>query len=173
MNAERYYRAMFHGRDESWNLRDTHMFETLNELSAHLDSGRAKVVVWAHNSHLGNARATEMSERGELNVGQLVRERFGEKALLIGFSTYSGTVTAARDWGDPAERHRVRLGAFPRDGNSAFLAESARAKRRDKTVAPAAPATRDRSNLPPRDQTLEPLFPRAIAGAIRYNHSSG
>jgi erythromycin esterase-like protein len=99
MNAERYYRAMFHGRDESWNLRDTHMFETLNELAAHLDSGRAKVVVWAHNSHLGNARATEMSERGELNVGQLVRERFGEKALLIGFSMYSGTVTAARAQG--------------------------------------------------------------------------
>jgi erythromycin esterase-like protein len=78
--------------------------------------------VWAHNSHLGNARATEMSERGELNVGQLVRERFGEKALLIGFSMYSGTMTAARDWDDPAERRRVRLGdarqlrgAFPRD----------------------------------------------------------
>jgi erythromycin esterase-like protein len=64
MNAERYYRAMFHGRDESRNLRDTHMFETLNELAAHLDSGRAKVVMWAHNSHLGNARATETSERG-------------------------------------------------------------------------------------------------------------
>ena len=110
MNAERYYRAMFHGRDESWNLRDSHMFETLNELFAHLDSGSAKIVVWAHNSHLGDARATEMSARGELNVGQLVRERFGRRAYAIGFSTYSGTVTAASDWGGPAERKRVRPG---------------------------------------------------------------
>ncbi|RYD75847.1 MAG: erythromycin esterase family protein, partial [Verrucomicrobiaceae bacterium] len=75
-NAERYYRSMYKGRDESWNLRDTHMFETLNELVSHLDDGKAKVVVWAHNSHLGNARATEMSERGELNVGQLVKDRY-------------------------------------------------------------------------------------------------
>src|SRR5205823_2433132 len=110
MNAERYYRAMFHGRDESWNLRDTHMFETLNELFGHLDSGSAKIVVWAHNSHLGDARATEMSGRGELNVGQLVRERLGQHAFNIGFSTYSGTVTAASDWGGPAERKRVRPG---------------------------------------------------------------
>src|SRR5438067_12843117 len=76
-NAERYYRSMFRGRDESWNLRDTHMVETLGALTTHFDSGKSKVVVWAHNSHLGDARATEMSERGELNVGQLVRERFG------------------------------------------------------------------------------------------------
>lgn len=110
MNAELYYRSMFHGRDESWNLRDTHMFETLVELRAHLDGGKAKVIVWAHNSHLGDARATSMSERGELNVGQLVRERFGCDVFAIGFSTYSGTVTAAQDWGDPAERRRVRQG---------------------------------------------------------------
>lgn len=109
-NAERYYRAMFQGRDESWNLRDTHMFETLNELVSHLDGGKAKVVVWAHNSHLGDARATEMGERGELNVGQLVREHYGEKAFLIGFSTNFGTVTAASDWGGVAERKRVRMG---------------------------------------------------------------
>ena len=108
MNAERYYRAMFQGRASSWNLRDTHMFETLNELFAHLNGGRAKVVVWAHNSHLGDARATEMGERGELNVGQLVRQHFGKRAYAIGFSTFSGTVTAASDWGLPAERKRVR-----------------------------------------------------------------
>ena len=108
MNAERYYRAMFHGRDESWNLRDTHMFETLIDLREHL--GDAKVVVWAHNSHLGDARATEMSERGELNLGQLVRERFGRDAFNIGFSTYTGSVTAASDWGEPAERKFVRPG---------------------------------------------------------------
>jgi erythromycin esterase-like protein len=108
MNAERYYRAMFHGRGSSWNLRDRHMFETLNELFNHLDSGQANVAVWAHNSHLGDARATEMHARGELNIGQLVRERFGERAFAIGFSTYRGTVTAASDWGAPAERKHVR-----------------------------------------------------------------
>ncbi len=109
-NAERYYRSMFRGRDESWNLRDEHMTETLGALVNHFDGGRAKVVVWAHNSHLGDARATAMSERGEWNVGQLTRERFGSKVFGIGFSTYSGSVTAARDWGDPAERRRVRPG---------------------------------------------------------------
>jgi erythromycin esterase-like protein len=108
MNAERYYRAMFHGRASSWNLRDEHMFETLTELFAHLDGGHAKVVVWAHNSHLGDARATAMSRRGELNVGQLVRERLGRDSFSIGLTTYSGTVTAASDWGEPAERKRVR-----------------------------------------------------------------
>ena len=108
MNAERYYRAMFHGRASSWNLRDEHVFETLTELFAHLDGGHAKVVVWAHNSHLGDARATAMSRRGELNVGQLVRERLGRDSFAIGFTTYAGAVTAASDWGEPAERKRVR-----------------------------------------------------------------
>jgi erythromycin esterase-like protein len=101
-NAERYYRTMFEGRVSSWNLRDTHMAETLEALSRHL--GDAKVVVWAHNSHLGDARATEAARRGELNLGQLVRAQ----AYLIGFSTYSGTVTAAQDWGGDAERMQVR-----------------------------------------------------------------
>jgi erythromycin esterase-like protein len=108
MNAERYYRSMFHGRDQSWNLRDTHMFETLLDIRSHLNSGKAKMIVWAHNSHLGDARATSLGESGELNIGQLVRERFGRDAFAIGFTTYSGTVTAARDWGDPAERRNVR-----------------------------------------------------------------
>ncbi|MFL5802360.1 MAG: erythromycin esterase family protein [Roseiflexaceae bacterium] len=108
-NAERYYRSMFRGR-ESWNLRDTHMAETLDALTAHLSrqGQRAKVVVWAHNSHLGDARATEMGAGGELNLGQLVRERYGRDAFNIGFSTYTGTVTAASDWDAPAERKRVR-----------------------------------------------------------------
>jgi erythromycin esterase-like protein len=109
-NAEEYYRSMFRGRVSSWNLRDRHMAGTLDALVKHLDrhGGRSKLVVWAHNSHLGDARATEMGEGGELNVGQLVRERWGREAVLIGFSTYTGTVTAARDWGDPPERRRVR-----------------------------------------------------------------
>ena len=109
-NAEEYYRTMFRGQVPSWNLRDRHMAETLDALAAHLErrAGRAKVVVWAHNSHLGDARATKMGARGELNVGQLARERYGREAVLVGFSTDSGTVTAASDWDAPAERKRVR-----------------------------------------------------------------
>ncbi|APW62967.1 erythromycin esterase family protein [Paludisphaera borealis] len=110
-NAEEYYRSMFRSRVSSWNLRDLHMVETLAELVGHLDrtTGRpSKVVVWAHNSHLGDARATEMGERGEWNVGQLVRERCGDDAVNIGFTTYTGTVTAASDWDGPTERKRVR-----------------------------------------------------------------
>jgi erythromycin esterase-like protein len=110
LNAEQYYRSMFHGRADSWNRRDRHMAETLDALDAHLSARgpAAKIVVWEHNSHLGDARATEMGEGGELNVGQLVRERHGAQAVLVGFSTYSGTVTAASDWDSPAERKRVR-----------------------------------------------------------------
>jgi len=109
-NAEEYYRAMFRGRVSSWNLRDCHMAETLAALATSLQGqGQpAKIVVWAHNSHLGDAQATEMGQAGELNVGQLVRERYGQDAVLIGFSTYSGTVTAATEWDGPAERKRVR-----------------------------------------------------------------
>jgi erythromycin esterase-like protein len=86
------------------------MVETLEALLAHLSrqGGRAKVAVWAHNSHLGDARATEMSQRGELNVGQLVRERYGRDAVLVGCTTHHGTVTAASDWDEPAERKRVQ-----------------------------------------------------------------
>ena len=99
-NAEEYYRSMFFEEVSSWNLRDGHMVETLEALVAHLgrQGRRAKVVVWAHNSHLGDARATEMGRRGELNVGQLVREKYGRDAVLIGFTTDHGTVTAASDW---------------------------------------------------------------------------
>jgi erythromycin esterase-like protein len=109
-NAEAYYRAMFSGRDASWNLRDQHMAETLAALVDYLGrsgSRRPRVVVWAHNSHLGDARATEMSARGELNVGQLVRTQHGRDAVLVGFTTYTGTVTAASGWDAPAERKWV------------------------------------------------------------------
>ena len=109
-DAEEYYRTMFSGRVSSWNLRDRHMAETLEALVAHLgrEGGDTKVVVWAHNSHVGDARATSMGSEGELNVGQLVRERHGSEAVLVGYSTYTGTVTAASDWGAPMERKRVR-----------------------------------------------------------------
>jgi erythromycin esterase-like protein/predicted phosphoribosyltransferase len=109
-NAEEYYRTMFGGRADSWNLRDGHMVDTLQELLRFLDRTRpgARVVVWAHNSHLGDARATEMSDRGELNVGQLLREQYGANAVLVGFTTYTGTVTAASEWDGPAHRKHVR-----------------------------------------------------------------
>ncbi len=106
-NAEEYYRAMFHERVSSWNLRDNHMAETLHALMHHLGA-KSKVVVWAHNSHLGDARATEMGQRGELNLGQLVRQRYGREATLVGFTTHTGTVTAASGWDRPAERKHVR-----------------------------------------------------------------
>src|SRR5882762_5321530 len=110
LNAERYYRTMFRGRVESWNLRDQHMAETLEALVTHLNAQeqQAKVALWEHNSHLGDARATYMADYGELNVGQLVRERYGPEAVLVGFTTYAGTVTAASEWDGPAERKRVR-----------------------------------------------------------------
>src|SRR5437660_9709039 len=110
LNAERYYRSMFRGRVASWNLRDRHMAETLAALVSHLDAHgqTAKIAVWEHNSHLGDARATYMADYGELNVGQLVRQQYGSEAVLVGFTTYEGTVTAASDWDGPAERKRVR-----------------------------------------------------------------
>ena len=111
-NAERYYRAMFRGRVSSWNLRDTHMAETLDAVITRLEQEgeRARVCVWAHNSHLGDARATAMGRGGELNVGQLVRQKYDGDACLVGFTTYTGTVTAAHDWDEPAGRRIVRLG---------------------------------------------------------------
>jgi erythromycin esterase-like protein len=108
-NAEEYYRTMFHGHVSSWNLRDTHMAETLDALALHLSgTAPAKIVVWAHNSHVGDARATEMGARGELTLGQLVRQRYPEQTALVGMTAYRGSVTAASDWGRPAERKRVR-----------------------------------------------------------------
>lgn len=107
-SAERYYKVMYYGGAESWNLRDSHMFETLQ----HLLEARgpdAKAVVWAHNSHIGDARATEMGRmRGEHNIGQLVRQAHGDEAALIGFGTHAGTVAAASDWGGEMEVKRVR-----------------------------------------------------------------
>lgn len=109
-NAEAYYRFVFLEEVSSWNLRDRHMAETLDSLVTHLGrkGRRAKVAVWEHNSHLGDARATEMGQRGELNVGQLTREKYAGDAVLVGFTTHHGTVTAASDWGKSAECKRVR-----------------------------------------------------------------
>jgi erythromycin esterase-like protein len=111
-NAEEYYRSMFRGRVSSWNLRDRHMVETLQALDRHLGAGGTPphIAVWAHNSHLGDASATEMGDIGEWNVGQLTRDHYGSDAVLVGFSTHSGWVTAATEWDDPPQRKRVREG---------------------------------------------------------------
>lgn len=106
-NAERYYRIMYYGSRASWNLRDSHMFDTLlNVMTFHGEN--AKAVVWAHNSHIGDASATEMSTRGEHNIGQLCREKFGEESYSIGFGTDHGTVAAASNWDAPMEVKQVR-----------------------------------------------------------------
>jgi protein-L-isoaspartate(D-aspartate) O-methyltransferase len=132
-SAERYYRIMYYGGADSWNLRDTHMFDTLTHL---LDwrGNDAKAVVWAHNSHIGDARETEMgAARGELNIGQLVRERFGQEAALIGMGTHNGTVACASDWDGPMEIKTVlpsRPGSYERlchdSGTNRFLLDFAR-----------------------------------------------
>ena len=122
-NAESYYRSMFRGRVSSWNLRDSHMADTLDRLLDHLTDragAPAKVVVWAHNSHLGDARATQMGAAGEHNLGQLARQRHAGETYLIGQTTHHGTVTAASDWDQPAERKRVRPG-LPGSYEALFL----------------------------------------------------
>jgi erythromycin esterase-like protein len=108
--AERYYRAMMDHSASTWNLRDTHMVDTLARLMLHLarDRGPSKAVVWAHNSHVGNAEATSMALRGETNIGALALQRYGKRCAAVGFTTYEGTVTAASDWHAPQERKRVR-----------------------------------------------------------------
>lgn len=106
-NAERYYRAMYYGSNESWNLRDQHMFQTL-ELLLGYHGAASKAVVWEHNSHLGNAASTEMGAGGQINVGQLCREKFGDAAYLIGQGTDHGTVAAAANWDEPVETMQVR-----------------------------------------------------------------
>ena len=101
VSAEAYYRAMFEGRANTWNLRDAHMRDTLFALAGyrHRRGGSGRIIVWAHNSHVGDSRATEMHGRREWNLGQLVREQVGDDALLVGFTTYTGTVSAASEWG--------------------------------------------------------------------------
>jgi erythromycin esterase-like protein len=107
-NAEAYYRVMYYGSAVSWNLRDTHMFETLNMI-LEAKGPNSKAIVWAHNSHIGNAAFTDMGQnRDEINIGQLTKEKFGHEARLIGFGTHTGTVAAADDWDEPMQVKRVR-----------------------------------------------------------------
>jgi protein-L-isoaspartate(D-aspartate) O-methyltransferase len=106
VNAEEYYRSMYYGSRASWNLRDGHMFATLESLLEY-HGNHSKAIVWAHNSHVGNAAATEMSYRREINIGQLCRNHFGDKCYSIGFGTHSGTVAAASEWGGPMEIKKI------------------------------------------------------------------
>lgn len=109
-NSESYYRSLFINEVNNWNLRDTHMMETVDQiLHFHKNQGQdPKIVIWAHNSHVGNAAATQMGDRGELNIGQLAKEKYRNKAFNLGFTTYNGTVSAASDWHGPVERKKVR-----------------------------------------------------------------
>ncbi|KAF4989451.1 hypothetical protein FGRMN_9116 [Fusarium graminum] len=109
-DAEGYYKAIYRGRDEAWNLRVTHMFETLERILEHHDT-KSKAIVWAHNSHVGDARATSMGwAKGELNIGQLCKEKFGDKVLSIGTGTYAGTVATSQTWGGDLQIMKVQPG---------------------------------------------------------------
>jgi erythromycin esterase-like protein len=147
-DAERYYRAMYYGGSASWNLRDRHMMATLEALLAHdvSEGGAGKAVVWAHNSHLGDASATEMGARDEINLGQLCRERFGEAAYLVGFGTDHGTVMAASQWDGPGRIMRVIPGragsyerAFHESGRGTCTVPMRRGAQRDLVDALRAP----------------------------------
>ena len=149
-NAEEYYREMFRGRVSSWNLRDRHMAETVVALAAHLQTQTQppKIVIWAHNSHVGDARATGMGESGEWNVGQLIRQKFRDSTVNIGFTTYSGTVTATSNWDEPAQLKRVRPGlegsiedVFHRTDLPGFFLDL----RRDEVRAALAPSRLERA----------------------------
>ena len=174
-DAEAYYRAMFRGGAESWNLRDRHMMATLEALidRAVRTGGPARAVVWAHNSHLGDARATGLAARGELNLGQLVRERFGDACCAIGMTTHDGDVTAAHDWDEPAALRRVRPslpGSYERlfhdTGVPAFVLQLC--DERARAGADRSPArASDRRDLPARDRTCQPLLRRSSAGPVR------
>jgi len=155
-NAERYYRTMYYGGDASWNLRDRHMFDTLSAL---LESRgpASKVVVWEHNSHLGDARATEMGVRGQLNVGQLCRERFGDACYLVGFGTDRGTVAAAHDWDGPVHSMRIRE-SHP---------ESYERLCRDSGVPAFLLALRDPRRAEIREELAPPRLERAIGVVYR------
>jgi erythromycin esterase-like protein len=167
--AEMYYRTMFAGRVSSWNLRDRHMTDTLDRLAAHLTRQRgqpARIVVWAHNSHLGDARATEMGLRGELNVGQLVRERHPDDCSVMGFTTYTGTVTAADDWGGPAQRKWVRPALpdsaeelFHEAGQKEFMIAFGLGAAYGRFAELGPPREGHRGHLSPGDRARQPLLP--------------
>jgi erythromycin esterase-like protein len=147
---------MYRGSVASWNLRDAHMAVTIDAILAHLEQQHAgaKAVVWAHNSHLGDASATDMGRQGEFNVGQLMRESHAEQVLSIGFTTYDGHVAAADDWGEPVHRKRVRPGL---DGSYERLFHEVGIPR----------FFLDLQDARVRDSLAEPLLERAIGVIYR------
>ena len=155
-DAERYYRAMYYGAATSWNLRDTHMFDTLKSLLAFYGPS-SRGVVWAHNSHVGDATATEMSARGELNVGQLCRTEFGHRAYIVGFGTDHGTVAAASDWDGPMKHIAIRPA----------LAESYERLFHDTHVPACMLHVRDPHRREVRDELIPPRLERAIGVIYR------
>ncbi len=166
-NAEQYYRAMFQSNASSWNLRDRHMADTLGALVAHLRTQMPtpKVVVWAHNSHVGDARATERHRAGELNLGQLIRERAGASTRLVGFSTYQGTVTAAANWDEPAERKRVRP-ALPRSYEALFHGFGTP----NFLVAPGLPGAREALEPPRLQRAIGVIYRPQTERQSHYYH---
>jgi erythromycin esterase-like protein len=167
-DAEEYYQQMYRAGVSSWNLRDRHMAGTLDALIEHLDrqSPRTKVVVWEHNSHVGDARSTEMGARGEFNVGQLARQRYGNECMLVGFTTFDGTVTAASDWGAPAERKQVR--AASADSHEAFLHEN-RATRF--WLDTAQPAVHDALSIPRLERAIGVIYRPQTERGSHYFHA--
>ncbi|HSR97062.1 MAG TPA: erythromycin esterase family protein, partial [Kofleriaceae bacterium] len=155
-DAESYYRVMYYGSVASWNLRDQHMFDTLRAILDHRGPD-ARMVVWEHNSHIGDAAATEMAARGEHNVGRLCRQAFDDAVYLIGFGTDRGTVAAAHDWDDPMERMRVRPARA--DSYERICHES----RVPSFLLPLRDPRRDEL----RHQLLEPRLERAIGVVYR------
>jgi protein-L-isoaspartate(D-aspartate) O-methyltransferase len=155
-DAEHYYRAMYYGTVESWNLRDQHMFDTLRSILAHRGQD-TKLVVWEHNSHVGNAGATEMGVRGEHNVGQLCRREFGNDVFVVGFGTDHGTVAAAHTWDEPMERMHVRPAR----------ADSYERLCHDAGIAAFALALRDPARDVLIDELAEPRLERAIGVVYR------
>ncbi|MFI5302883.1 MAG: erythromycin esterase family protein, partial [Polyangiales bacterium] len=155
-DAERYYRAMYYGSAASWNLRDTHMFDTLRSLSTFYGPG-SKGIVWEHNSHVGDARETEMSARGEHNVGQLCREGFEAETSIVGFGTDHGTVAAASDWDEPMERMRV-VPAVPGSYERVF---------HDSRVPACIVSLRNPARPALRDELMEQRLERAIGVVYR------
>ena len=154
--AERYYRAIYQGAAASWNLRDRHMFNTLEAVIAHRGVG-TKAVVWAHNSHIGDASATAMGWNGEFNIGQLCRVSYGTDAVLIGFGTDTGTVAAASDWGADMEVKTVRP-ARPDSYEHAF---------RSTGLARTLTDWRGREKMQLANALSEPLLERAIGVVYR------
>ena len=177
-NAERYYRIMYYGSRASWNLRDSHMFETLKTLARLSTVRKAKAVVWAHNSHIGDAAATEMFSRGEYNLGHLCRKEFGNRVYAVGFGTDSGTVAAASNWDGPMEIKTVlpsiagelRAMSATNPGGPFCLDLRQSLDQRRGGLAKAAARARNRRDLSAGDGTRQPLFPGHPAGTVRRVH---